>query len=185
MTSQQKQTRKILSPKVDTKNNLYFGCAHGFLYVLNPDETLKWKKNLIYMMWSTPVLLEDKNMIYIAMQNERRSNMFAINMKTRKIVWKYNLIGGITSTSRINQITNSIYVCTHYGDIYSFDLLNGSADLISHLSNKRDGFQASPAIDEINMMLYVVNNLGVIVAVDIKKKEIVWKMQTSSGKFYF
>ena len=95
------------------------------------------------------------------------------------------MIGGITSTSRINQITNSIYVCTHYGDIYSFDLLNGSADLISHLSNKRDGFQASPTIDEINMMLYVVNNLGVIVAVDIKKKEIVWEMQTSSGKFYF
>ena len=175
----------ISSTKVDTKNNIYFGSTDGFLYVLNPDGTLKWKKNLKYMMWSTPVLLEDENMIYIATQNDRRSNIFALNIKTGKIVWKFNLIGGITSTPRINQVTNSIYVCTHYGDIYSFDLLNGSADLISHLSNKRDGFQASPAVDEISMMMYVISNQGVIVALDIEKKKSVWEMQTSSGKFYF
>lgn len=175
----------ISSTKVDTKNNLYFGSTDGFFYVLNPDGTLKWKKNLKYMMWSTPVLLGEKNMIYIATQNDRRSNMFALNMKNGKIAWKYSLIGGITSTPRINRITNSIFVCTHYGDIYSFDLLNGSADLISRLSNKRDGFQASPAVDEINMMLYVISNQGVIVAVDIKEKKIVWEMQTSLGKYYF
>ena len=58
------------STRVGADSCLYFGCLDGHSYALNPDGSLKWKRDLAAEIWSSPALLEGRKAVFIGSMAE-------------------------------------------------------------------------------------------------------------------
>jgi outer membrane protein assembly factor BamB len=116
------------SPAIGPDGVVYIGAKNGFLWAVNSDGTIKWKKKIAEnLAGSSPVLTEDGKGIYIGEQ-AHPGRMFFINSSDGSIIWTYDLPapdhlqgtpepgqklgGGINSTPSISYDGRTLYFGT-------------------------------------------------------------------------
>ena len=113
------------STRVRADGSLYFGCLDGYFYAVNPDGSLKWKRNLREEIWFFPALLAGGKAIFIGSMAEGLANGFSLDSKTGEIIWQYQTGGPVFSFLAVTKDDKTAFVCSCYANCYAFDAQNG------------------------------------------------------------
>ena len=140
------------STRVGADGSLYFGCLDGYFYAVNPDGSLKWKRNLREEIWSFPALLAGGKAIFIGSMAEGSANVFSLDSETGEIIWQYQTGGPVFSFLAVTKDDKTAFVCSFYANCYAFDAQNGQKLWVfeGDLS-----FQSSPVVSIADGTLWV------------------------------
>ncbi|XP_078360551.1 uncharacterized protein LOC144644870 isoform X4 [Oculina patagonica] len=163
------------STRVGADGSLYFGCLDGYFYAVNPDGSLKWKKNLGEEIWSSPALLEGGKVVFIGSMAEESANVFALDGQTGEIIWKYKTGGPVFSSPAVSHDNKAVFFCSFDANCYAFNTEGRQLWVFEGDS----AFQSSPAVSRNDGTLFVGSSEGIIYAVDSSNGQLKW---TREGK---
>jgi len=164
------------STRVGAHGSLYFGCLDGYFYALNPDGSLKWKRNLDDEIWSSPALLAEGKAIFIGSMAEGSANVFSLDGKTGEVIWKRETGASVFSSPAVSHDGKAVFVCSLDANCYAFDTGNGEKLWVFEGDS---AFQSSPAVSKADGTLYVGSSEGNIYALDSATGKVKW---TREGK---
>ena len=159
------------STRVGTEGSLFFGCLDGYLYALNPDGSLKWKKDLGAEIWSSPALLEGGKAVFIGSMAEDSANVFSLDGQTGEIIWKYKTAEPVFSSPAVSHDNKVVFFCSYDANCYAFNTENGQVLWVFEADS---AFQSSPVISKLDGTLFVGSTEGNIYAVDSSTGKLKW-----------
>ena len=157
--------------RVGADGSLYFGCLDGYFYALNPDGSLKWKRNLDDEIWSSPALLAEGKAIFIGSMAEGLANVFSLDGKTGEVIWKRQTGASVFSSPAVSRDGKAVFVCSLDANCYAFDTGNGEKLWVFEGDS---AFQSSPAVRKADGTLYVGSSEGNIYALDSATGKVKW-----------
>ncbi len=135
--------------------------------------SVKWKFKTEQPFISSPVI--DGNIVYAGNFD---GNLYALELKSGKIIWKFKTDGDIRSTVTISE--NKLYLTSGDGNLYALDKSNGTVIWKFAASDKKydpyDYHQSSPVL--YNNILYFGMGDGKVYAVNASDGKEVWSYQT-------
>ncbi len=158
-------------PAIGTDGSVYIADDAGYLYGLNPDGSLKFKKRLNGAVTSSSVAL-DARRLYVA---DTQGNVYCFDLDG-SLLWEETLGDSFNSSPAITM--DGVYFAGESGKIYKFDV-DGHKIAEFMLPGAVDG--SSPVIASDGTM-YIGSTDGYLYAMD-SKGSILWKFD-SSGKIY-
>ncbi|XP_022799196.1 uncharacterized protein LOC111337205 isoform X2 [Stylophora pistillata] len=159
------------STRVGADGSLYFGCLDGYFYALNPDGSLKWKKDLAAEIWSSPALLEGGKAVFVGSMAEDWANVFSLDGETGEIIWKYKTAEPVFSSPSVSHDNNAVFFCSYDANCYAFNTGNGHVLWVFEADS---AFQSSPVVSKLNGTLFVGSTEGNIYAVDSATGKLKW-----------
>ena len=167
------------STRVGTDGTLYFGCLDGFFYAVNPDGSLKWKRNLREEIWSSPALLAGGKAVFIGSMSEGSANVFSLSGETGEILWSYETGGPVFSSPAVSHDGNSVFVCSFDANCYAFAVQSGEK-LWTFQGDS--SFQSSPVVSKADGTLFIGSTEGNIYALDSTTGKEKWTRQGKKVK---
>ena len=160
------------SIRVEADNGtLFVGCLDGFFYAINPDGSLKWKKNLGEEIWSSPALLDGGQAVFVGSMAEDSANVFSLDAQTGEIIWKYETGGPIFSSPALSPDEKAVFFCSLDANCYAFNTANGQRLWVLEGDTS---FQSSPRVSTADNTLFVGSSGGNIYAVDSSTGKTKW-----------
>ena len=148
-------------------NDMIFAPSADYnLYALDMQGKLVWKFTAEQALWGQPVV-DDTNVYFGSMDHK----VYALNMKTGKMVWSSKLdgaiLGGITLGS------DGVLYAGSLGDsVYALDIASGKT-IWQHAASSR--VWSAPAIG--NGSLYVGDQAGKIFSLAVDSGKVNWSIQ--------
>lgn len=169
------------STRVGADGSLYFGCLDGYFYAVNPDGSLKWKKNLGEEIWSSPALLEGGKVVFIGSMAEDSANVFALDGQTGEIIWKYKTGGPVFSSPAVSHDNKAVFFCSFDANCYAFNTEGRQLWVFEGDS----AFQSSPAVSRNDGTIFVGSSEGIIYAVDSSNGQLKWTREGENTEISF
>eukprot|EP00794_Sanderia_malayensis_P007782 gene7782-8627_t len=165
------------SSHVTRDGTLLIGSHDAFLYALHPNGTLRWKYKVSGPVWSSPVTNKKGNIVFIAAYVEEGKTIFAIDVKTGKLVWDFEGLGGFISSPVLSPDESLVVFCGGYGDVYALDSWTGELLWQAVL----DGPIESTPVFAKNSKLFLATYYGELASLDARNGKVLWRKQVSEN----
>ncbi len=170
------------SSHVSKDGTLLIGSHDSFLYALHPNGTLRWKFKTTDAIWSSPVSNRNGDLVFIASYAETGKNIFAIDIKTGKLVWNFEGLGGFISSPVLSPDESLVVFCSGYGIVYALDSWTGDLSWQAEF----DGPVESTPVFARNSKLFIASYYGELAALDARNGRVLWRKQGKHiGIFHF
>ena len=151
------------SPAVDVANNRVYFTVDRYVYALNTNGNLLWRRTLSSTTSSSPCI--DNNMVFVGSDD---GTIYGLNGLNGGIVWRYRTGGAIVGTPAVHN--GVVYAGAENGEVYMINETTGS-----YITN------TSPAVGAIESSV-TLNDVGLGIGSDDGK---VYIFSTAGGSAPF
>ncbi|MEE9465427.1 MAG: PQQ-binding-like beta-propeller repeat protein, partial [Candidatus Neomarinimicrobiota bacterium] len=160
------------SPVVDASGSIYFGSEDGYLYSLNSDGALRWKKSLGGGIFATPLLATDGH-LYVG---TKTNTFYCLSVSTGDTIWTYTSGGQIYSSAIVSS-RGIVYFGSLDGKLYALQSEDGLKVWSFATGSK---VYNSPALSVDESVVYFGTLGGVLYAADAKSGSELWQYSAGS-----
>jgi len=164
------ETWNNASPIVGRDGTIYMPSRGGFgFYAINPDGTLKWKKESSMGWWkmnNAPALSLNDSVVYV-IYKWWDPHVTALSAQNGDTLWTFKLgsseLSDVSYSSFTIGVDGTIYIGTRLpAELYAINPDGTLKWLYEHPNSENIGIEAPPAIDKNGNIYVIINTVGLV-----------------------